>query len=96
MSRKTIDAQPDNSTFLDTYAWILFKEGKYADAKTYIDRAIQNDSTLSDVVLEHAGDIYALNGDMTKAMELWKKAAEKGDGSALLQKKIKLMKYVKE
>ena len=96
MSRKTIDAQPDNSTFLDTYAWILFKEGKYADAKTYIDRAIQNDSTLSDVVLEHAGDIYALNGDMAKAMELWKKAAEKGDGSALLQKKIKLMKYVKE
>lgn len=33
---------------------------------------------------------------MTKAMELWKKAAEKGDGSALLQKKIKLMKYVNE
>lgn len=96
MSRKTIDAQPDNSTFLDTYAWILFKEGKYADAKTYIDRAIEKDSTLSDVVLEHAGDIYSKNGDMEKALELWKKAAKKGDGSALLQKKIKLMKYVKE
>lgn len=96
MSRKTIDAQPDNATFLDTYAWILFKEGKYADAKDYIDKAIKNDSTLSDVVLEHAGDIYSKNGDITKALELWKKAAQKGDRSALLQKKIKLMKYVKE
>ena len=96
MSRKTIDAEPNNSTFLDTYAWILFMEGKYADAKTYIDRAIANDSTLSDVVLEHAGDIYSMNGDNDKALEYWNKAAAKGEGSATLQKKIKLKKYVKE
>lgn len=96
MSRKTIDAEPNNSTFLDTYAWILFMEGKYAEAKTYIDRAIANDSTLSDVVLEHAGDIYSMNGDNDKALEYWNKAAAKGEGSATLQKKIKLKKYVKE
>ena len=96
MSRKTIDAEPNNSTFLDTYAWILFMEGKYADAKTYIDRAIANDSTLSDVVLDRAGDIYSMNGDNDKALEYWNKAAAKGEGSATLQKKIKLKKYVKE
>lgn len=96
MSRKTIDAEPDNSTFLDTYAWILFMEGKYADAKTYIVRAIENDSALSDVVLEHAGDIFSQNGEIDEAVEYWRKAAAKGDGSAVLQRKIKLRKYIKE
>lgn len=96
MSRKTIDAEPDNSTFLDTYAWILFMEGKYADAKTYIVRAIENDSTLSDVVLEHAGDIFSQNGEIDEAVEYWRKAAAKGDGSAVLQRKIELRKYIKE
>ena len=96
MSRKTIDAEPNNSTFLDTYAWILFMEGKYADAKTYIDRAIENDSTLSDVVIEHAGDIYSMNGETDKALEYWNKALQGGSGSALLKRKIELKKYIKE
>ncbi len=96
MSRKTIDKEPENSTYLDTYAWILFMQGKYAEAKAYIDRAIANDSTLSNVVVEHAGDIYSMNGDTAKAMEYWNKAAADGNASAVLQKKIKLKKYVKE
>lgn len=94
MSRKTIDAEPKNSTFLDTYAWILFQQGKYADAKTYIDQAIENDSTLGDVVLEHAGDIYYMSGEKEKALDFWTKAAEKGEGSGLLSKKIKLKRIV--
>lgn len=94
MSKKTIDAQPDNSTFLDTYAWILFMEGKYADAKVSIERAIANDSTLGDVVLEHAGDIYSKNGDDAKALEYWQKAATKGEGSATLRRKIETGKYI--
>lgn len=40
MSQKTVMAEPDNKTYLDTYAWVLFMAGKYKDAKTYIDRVI--------------------------------------------------------
>lgn len=42
MSYKTITAEPNNPIYLDTYAWILYQEGNYADAKTYIDMAIKN------------------------------------------------------
>ena len=46
MSYKTIKAEPNNGTYLDTYAWILFMQERYADAKTYIDAALKNrDST---------------------------------------------------
>ena len=42
MSYKAITAEPNNAIYLDTYAWILYQEGNYADAKTYIDMAIKN------------------------------------------------------
>ena len=98
MSYKTVKAEPDNSTFLDTYAWILFLEQRYEEAKIYIDQALKNEKkeAPSGVVAEHAGDIHAMTGDTDKALELWKRALELGDGvdKTLLQKKIKLKKYI--
>ncbi|WP_315341917.1 tetratricopeptide repeat protein [Hoylesella oralis] len=96
MSYKTIKSEPKNSTFLDTYAWILFMEQRYAEAKIYIDQAIQNDtdSVKSAVVIEHAGDIYAMNGDTRQALQYWQEAVKAGGDSALLQRKIKLKKYI--
>ena len=97
MSHKTIQHSPTNATYLDTYAWILFLQKRYSEAQTYIDQALANDtdSVQSAVVIEHAGDIYAMNGKTDRAVEYWKKALEKGGGSALLSRKIKLKKYIK-
>ena len=53
MSVKTIQAEPTSATYLDTYAWILFLEGRYEEAKMYIDQAISNDSTD-----ESSADVY--------------------------------------
>lgn len=41
MSYQTIKEEPNNGTYLDTYAWILFQQGRYDDAQTYIDRTLQ-------------------------------------------------------
>jgi tetratricopeptide (TPR) repeat protein len=96
MSYKTIKAEPKNSTYLDTYAWILFMQGRYAEARIYIDQALQNDSTIGAVVTEHAGDIYAMSGDMTTALDLWKKAYEEAPDNKVLRRKIKRKKYIKQ
>ena len=96
MSYKTIKAEPNNSTYLDTYAWILFQQKRYEEAKIYIEQAIRNDSTLSNVVKEHAGDIYAQTGDIEKALEFWRKALEGNKENATLRKKIELKKYIAE
>lgn len=96
MSYKTIQAEPENPTYLDTYAWILFLEGRHAEARVYIDQAVQHDEDGSAVILEHAGDIHAVCGDMEKAVDLWRKAAEKDPANKLLAKKIKQKKYLKQ
>ena len=100
MSFKTVKAEPKNATYLDTYAWILFMQKRYSEAKIYIDQALQNmgdeDAPGNEVIIEHAGDIYALNKDMERALSLWLDAQQKKPEDQLLQKKIKQKKYIKE
>ena len=95
MSYKTVKAEPENPTYLDTYAWILFMEQRYAEAKVYIDQAMKSDEDLGAVVTEHAGDIYAMNGDMERAVELWQRALQDDPKNKVLIKKIKQKKYIK-
>lgn len=92
MSLKTLKEEPTNATFLDTYAWILFLQKRYDEAKAYIDLTLANDKEPSNVLWEHAGDIYLMTGDKQKAVEYWQKAIESGGDKALLERKIKTRK----
>jgi tetratricopeptide (TPR) repeat protein len=105
MSYRTIKAEPKNATYLDTYAWILFKQERYAEAKIYIDQTLQCDSDSSAVLLEHAGDIYYHAGNRDQALLYWQEALSKAspkpepgneDRRKILTRKIKLKKYLKE
>ena len=96
MSYKTVKAEPNNSTYLDTYAWILFEKGNYAEARIYIDNAMKNDGEKSDVIVEHCGDIYFMTGDVEGALKYWKKALEMGSESKTLKQKIEKKKYIEE
>jgi len=98
MSYKAVKAEPNNSTFLDTYAWILFMQERYDESKVYINQALAVDtaSVPSAVVVEHAGDIYAANGDIHKALEYWKEALDLGGEKAILNKKIKQKKLIRK
>lgn len=91
MSAKTVEQEPKNSTYLDTYAWILYQEGNYTLAKFYIDRAIDNLTNETDpgVIYEHCGDILWMSGNNdTKALEMWQKAYDSGNKSEELKLKI--------
>ena len=41
MSYKTVKAEPENATYLDTYAWILFEKKRYTEARIYIEQAMK-------------------------------------------------------
>ena len=96
MSGKTISAEPDNQTYLDTYAWILFKLKRYEEAKAYAEKILSLDEELSYEVLHHIGDIFAKCGNIEKAVFYWEKALEAGDDTKLLDKKIKKGKIYNE
>lgn len=96
MSYKTVKAEPTNATYLDTYAWILFEKGNYTEARIYIDDAMKNGGAESDVVVEHCGDIYYMNGDVAAALKYWQQSLDMGNTSKTLQEKIRKKKYMAE
>ncbi|MDR1203092.1 MAG: tetratricopeptide repeat protein [Tannerellaceae bacterium] len=96
MSAITIKQEPDNSTYLDTYAWIFFKQGNYTLAKFYLESALEKDKTKSPELTDHYGDILYMSGEKEKAVEQWKKAKEMGKASDVLNRKIEEEKYIEE
>lgn len=95
MSKKTIDEEPENPTYLDTYAWILFKQQRYEEAQKYIDKVLELSQSPDATLLEHAGDIYSKTGNTKEAVAFWKRALEgKSKNAKLIRKKIKQRKYL--
>ena len=88
MSAITVKADPNNSSYLDTYAWIFFVQGNISLAKIYIEQAINRDRTNSAELADHYGDILYLFGDKEKAVEQWEKAWNSGKKSATIKRKI--------
>jgi len=94
MSSRTIELEPGNATYLDTYAWVLFKRAHYLEAKFIIERAIDNGGDTNDVIVEHYGDILYQNNDVEGALIQWNKALLLGSKSYILKKKIEFKKYL--
>ena len=94
MAAHANELQPNTASFEDTYAWILFKQKKYTDAKVWIEKAILHDKTNSATQTEHYGDIMFYLGDTDAAVASWKKAKANGEQSPTLDRKINERKYI--
>ncbi len=79
---------PDNSSYQDTYGWVLYKLGRFEDAKIWIAKALGSGGQTNDVILEHYGDVFYKLGDKENAFQYWNKAKAAGKGSEFLDKKI--------
>ena len=87
MVNLALDADSNNSSYLDTKGWVLFKMGKYKEAKKYIEKAIDAGGE-SAVMLEHLGDIVYKIGEQDYARKLWKKALKLDVTNNELKQKI--------
>jgi len=94
MSLKTIKQDPDNSTYLDTYAWILFQMENYSDALTYIEKAVLNGGSSSSVIMEHYGDILYKLGKEEEALTAWEEAKLLPNPTDKLLEKVEKQSYV--
>lgn len=88
MSKRSNELAPGSPTYQDTYAWVLFRMGRHADAKVWMEKAIAGSQEPDGVLLEHYGDILFEVGDAAAAMEQWRKAKAKGGASPLIDRKI--------
>ncbi len=87
-SRMTLNNDPLNSTYLDTYAWILYKMERYEDAGKYIQKALNNGAGDDAEVNEHAGDIFRELGETKMAESFYQKAIILGGNEERLIQKI--------
>ena len=87
MAAQIIKNNPDNPSYLDTYAWVLFMREKYKEAKKVMEKAI-NGGQVSATHFEHYGDILFQLGDIDGAVKQWQKAKGMSSDHELIDKKI--------
>jgi len=87
MSTKLVKRNPDNPTFLDTHAWVLYMLGEYKEAKKYLEKALQGEN-VSGVIVEHYGDVLFKLGNIDGAVKYWEKAKGLDDSLELIDRKI--------
>lgn len=96
MAAKAVNANPNNATFIDTYAWVYFKKKNYDMALFYIKSAINNSDSPSSDIIEHYGDILYMTGDKEEAVKQWEKALELSPDSDILKRKVENKTYFEE
>lgn len=94
MSAYANKLEPNNDSFLDTYAWIMFQLGDYNAAKEAQEKAIKAGGEQSGTILEHYGDILSKLGKKDEALNYWNKAKNLGTDSGTIDKKIAEQKYI--
>ena len=90
--QKALTGAPNQPSFIDTYGWILFQKGKFAEAKTKFELAYSLDAE-DTMILEHLGDVHFKLSDVASALEWWTKALEMSGDNSILERKIKEKKY---
>ncbi|WP_343669777.1 tetratricopeptide repeat protein [Chitinophaga sp.] len=95
MSRHSLELEPGSINYMDTYAWVMFRMGRYELAKQWMEKALQSPQAKENPgMLEHYGDILFNLHNVDKALEYWRLAKEKGANSVGLARKIAEKRYI--
>lgn len=78
----------DNASYEDTYAWVLYKQKDYLEAKKWQERALEHGGEKNGTLLEHYGDILFQIGQVEKAFDYWQRAKTTGKHSEFVDKKL--------
>lgn len=91
MSVKACELEPSNATYLDTKGWILYRLGRFEEAKPIMLQAVSLDKTGSTVLLMHYGDVLYALGEEFMAGVYWRRALSGGHDLAEVNEKLKLL-----
>ena len=69
---KALSLEPEEPAILDSMGWILFRQGKYAEAVDYLNRAYAKFPDAE--VAAHLGEALWVSGDRDGALAIWQEA----------------------
>jgi tetratricopeptide (TPR) repeat protein len=78
MAQRAVRLEENFATYLDTYAWVLYKTGDYAEARRVMQQALPLDGEQNPELMMHYGDILWALGEKYMASTYWKKARDAG------------------
>ncbi len=88
MIEKAVAADSTNGAYLDSYAWVLYRLGRYEEALAQIKKAValvKDDA----IVLEHLGDIQMASGNVEEARSAWQAALKADPKNERVREKLK-------
>ncbi|MFT5921742.1 MAG: tetratricopeptide (TPR) repeat protein [Flavobacteriales bacterium] len=88
LSLKSNEMIPGTPSFQDTYGWILFQQGAFQEARTWLEKARDSGGESDPTILEHSGDVLFHLNQVDEAIEYWQKALDRGSKSEVLERKI--------
>ena len=88
MSTRVQELTDKNPTYMDTQAWILFRMGRYEEARPILRQAIALDGHRSMELLVHYGDVLHALGEQYLAETYWKRALDKGYDKAEIERRL--------
>jgi tetratricopeptide (TPR) repeat protein len=93
MATRLVAQEGNNSSYLDTYGWVLYQLGEYEEALKQLEKAIKG--TSSAIIFEHYGDVLFKLGRKEEALIQWQKAKNLGsDHSQDLPRKLAEKKII--
>lgn len=94
MSRITVEKEPDNATYLDTFGWILYLQGRSEEAKPYFKHAMLYGGKESAVTMDHYAEVLFDLKEYSLAFVYWNQALAKDTEGEIpgLEEKIRQRK----
>jgi tetratricopeptide (TPR) repeat protein len=93
LSARSNELQPGMASFEDTYAYVLFRQGKHEEALVWMKKAMAHGDVSADMY-EHMGDILFHLGKTEEAVYEWKQASSKPGASSKVSEKINQRRYI--
>jgi tetratricopeptide (TPR) repeat protein len=90
--KRALQLDPDNGAYLDSMAWVEYRQGKYDQALGHLKRALENLQHEDAVIFEHLGDVYLKLNRVSQAVEAWQKAKTLDPSNKNLAAKIDAQK----
>ncbi len=88
MIRRAVEAEPDNAAYLDSLGWVLFRLGRFEEARPHLEKAVELlGEELDPTVLDHLGDVMAALKRWPEARRAWE-GALKLEGSEAIRGKL--------
>jgi tetratricopeptide (TPR) repeat protein len=88
MAEEVMEKEGDNATYIDTYAWVLYKLGKHREAYRAMMKIFEKEENRDPELLEHMGYIMKALGKCFEAVNYWRSALEKDSTKSYLENEI--------